>query len=645
MESFLCSDFDGEMPFHVVDEATGTASAPIDPAGSSHTLPSTVFDGAVVDDGSFDQFLDAVDDAEWLLDSDEDDEVPHCAPEPDKDQEGDIRGKLADWAVTHQVTHTAVTALLQILHLYMAFLPLDARTLLRSCHDVNIYDKCNGRFVYFGVKTGLMRSLVKYGANVLNDTISLCFGVDGLPLYKSSNKQFWPILAKFGNVPPFLVALYFGEEKPHSAIEYLSEFVQEMKILCDNGIIFQGKKLAVRILTFICDAPARAFMKGTKIHNSYYACDRCTTKGSWDGRVVFTELDAPLRTDKDFADFKYTNHQVSVSPLTSISAELVTSFSLDYLHLVCLGVVRRMLHFWKNGPKKCRLGWKVLDTISCDLVALTDCIPREFARKPRSLKELDRFKATEFRLFLLYTGPVVLKRYLSPHMYTHFMSLSIAMHILLSPTKCVRLCSYARELLRFFVANCEAIYGRIMLVYNVHSLLHLADDVEKFKIPLDKISAFPFENFMQKLKRYVRGSRNPLVQVANRMHEFDLSAMETTLIEQSQIKTNPKNSVFFTAKRDNCYLLLNGDYIFVQDILKISDKQTLMCDLSPAQHTASFFLEPCDSKILNIAVVRNGLKLKRVAIQPDQISCKCLCLGPQDIKGQRVIIPMVDDDS
>ena len=60
---------------------------------------------------------------------------------------------------------------------------------------------------------------------------------------------------------------------------------------------------------------------------------------------------------------------------------------------------------------------------------------------------------------------------------------------------------YARELLVYFVKTSELIYGETFVSYNVHSLIHIADDVEHFGKSLNDISAFQFENHLQKLKK------------------------------------------------------------------------------------------------------------------------------------------------
>lgn len=54
------------------------------------------------------------------------------------------------------------------------------------------------------------------------------------------------------------------------------------------------------------------------------------------------------------------------------------------------------------------------------MTSLNGKMPREFARQPMSLDYLDKWKATEFRQFLLYTGPVVLKSVVSADTYHHF---------------------------------------------------------------------------------------------------------------------------------------------------------------------------------------------------------------------------------
>ena len=58
------------------------------------------------------------------------------------------------------------------------------------------------------------------------------------------------------------------------------------------------------------------------------------------------------------------------------------------------------------------------------------------------------------------------------------------------------------HLLVMFVQHFGDIYGPQMLVYNVHSLIHLARAVRKFG-PIDKFSAFPYENYLKSIKNQI----------------------------------------------------------------------------------------------------------------------------------------------
>lgn len=108
------------------------------------------------------------------------------------------------------------------------------------------------------------------------------------------------------------------------------------------------------------------------------------------------------------------------------------------------------------------------------------------------MEAIHRWKATEMRQFLLYTGPFVLKDVLSHECYVHFHSLRIAMTILLSPAKNDYV-QFAKNLLDYFVENYQHLYGKHYLSNNIHSIVHLVDDYNNFG-PLDNCSAFYFEN-------------------------------------------------------------------------------------------------------------------------------------------------------
>lgn len=102
------------------------------------------------------------------------------------------------------------------------------------------------------------------------------------------------------------------------------------------------------------------------------------------------------------------------------------------------------------------------------------------------------------------------------YQYQHFMALSIAVRILCSNQK--DLYHYAHSLLTYFVENFEVFYGRENLSYNVHNLIHLLADVQKFG-PLDNFSAFQYETALFKLKTKLRQSHKPLQQIHNRICE------------------------------------------------------------------------------------------------------------------------------
>lgn len=187
------------------------------------------------------------------------------------------------------------------------------------------------------------------------------------------------------------------------------------------------------------------------------------------------------------------------------------------MHLVCLGVVRKLIWLRQKGPLPTRIGNQAINVISDHLVKLGKGLPKEFGRKGSSLREVDRWKATEFRTFLLHTGPTALKKTLPKHMYEHFLLLHVAITILCSPRLHNLYCDYAESLLKVFVQNFHAIYGNF-LVYNIHSLIHLASDVRKYG-PLPQISAFPFENFLYELKKQIRKPNQMLQQIVRWLTE------------------------------------------------------------------------------------------------------------------------------
>lgn len=265
----------------------------------------------------------------------------------------------------------------------------------------------------------------------------------------------------------------------------------EMKSIISNGLCLNGKIYNFVISQLICDAPAKAFMLNVKSFNAYHSCNYCIEEGTFiNDRMSFLGVSSPLRTDDSFRSKEDEDYHKGSSPLEGFPINIVLTVVLDYMHCVCLGVMKRLLTFWVKAKKPIRFkSPEIVSDISSQLIdIMKPYFPSEFNRLPRSLEELEFSKATEFRTFLLYTSLIVLKERLAKPFFQDFMLFHCAIKILISNDLYITHNTIAKNLLISFVSQYPTIYGYEYVTYNVHGLIHLADFALQHG-PLDKFSA------------------------------------------------------------------------------------------------------------------------------------------------------------
>lgn len=141
-------------------------------------------------------------------------------------------------------------------------LPKDSRSFLFTPRKVVTEKMGDGSFWYGGIKHCLEKVLQLN--KITPDPIPLNFNMDGLPLHKSSKTEFWPILMSIATdtkISPMVVAIYSGVGKPPSAEIYLKKFVDELTAIVKDGFPVNSSHCTVSINAFVCDTPARCYLK------------------------------------------------------------------------------------------------------------------------------------------------------------------------------------------------------------------------------------------------------------------------------------------------------------------------------------------------------------------------------------------------
>lgn len=157
--------------------------------------------------------------------------------------------------------------------------------------------------------------------------------------------------------------------------------------------------------------------------------------------VYYEERTSPLKTDKLFSSRRMPNNEIDddhhmnkePSILQELSIDMIKCFPLDKMHLVDEVIVKKLLKLWTGNPAHFKLSASQMKFLSNNLEECSKFSPNDFQRKPRSLKYINIFKASECAVFLLYTGPLILQSIVSKKLYKNFISLSLAVRILTSP--------------------------------------------------------------------------------------------------------------------------------------------------------------------------------------------------------------------
>ena len=249
-------------------------------------------------------------------------------------------------------------------------------------------------FFYVGIKPGIHRELKDLNSI---DLLKLDINIDGFCIHKSVKKSFWPILGSinntndytFANCSPFIIAVFYGKEKP-PLNEFHAECIEELQSLFVDG--YNGVKFCLR--SIIADEPAKSFLKQCKGSSGYYGCCFYTVKGIYNAaakRISFTKLSAQKRTEDSFQSKQQAEHHIGVTPLEALPIDMVSTFPIDYMHGTLIGVTKKLVSLWQK------------EQLDERVAVARKFLPVEFTRKCRSFSDLSEFKATEFRIILIYT--------------------------------------------------------------------------------------------------------------------------------------------------------------------------------------------------------------------------------------------------
>lgn len=552
-----------------------------------------------------------------------------------------IADGLLLFMVMFNISNAAINFLLFFLNCKGIKVPKTAHGLRGKLRN-HMFDSCkveNGDIgfcslithIAYCIKNGFLK------ASGVQTEITLHLNLDGLPLFKSSRLNIWPLLMTIKECTypkPFPLAFFCGVGKPNVEI-FFSKLKEDLRAL-KQFIKVENVFVKVKEVVFICDAPARALVQCIKGHSAKDGCGYCRWQAVYeDDRIIFPfasheKLSSVSRDAYLYAHFSESN-QISVSPLADL-VDLRNAFVPEYMHCVCLGIFKKMCSYFFVGAKgvrlPCKLSYNQKEVLSQKINEIRKQLPSEFNRRLRDLKNFEFYKATEFRTLLLYLGPYLFGECLPNEFYQNFLLLHFSIYCFASPTHCRLNFDIAKACIQNFCQGIPDLYRNRLSSYNSHILMHLPDFVHR-NGPLDSWSSFLYENYLGIIKRRLKPTRHMFRYVQNTL---------SCALELFGNSSTPNTLTVYTVNaNDNCSLLSDGNVIIVSNVSQKNGKAQLNGRLMKLKRPL-YRYPYCSYETMRMGYYN----LTDVVVTNREPIAKCIIFKHTD--SSYVVIPMVSPD-
>lgn len=375
-------------------------------------------------------------------------------------------------------------------------------------------------------------------ANVFAEhDITIQFNVDGVQLFNSSTTSMWPIQVAINELSYtdrrdniLLCGVWYGKSKPKMET-FLKFFVDELIDLHQVGITRidpEGREISIKVHAIVCsvDSVARPLLQNIHQYNGEFGCPFCLNKGENVplGRGFARVYPGDVGPNRTLAQHEI-DCQEAVNTKSVINGvkgpsilmllpvfNIISSFVPDYMHCVLLGVTKTITNAWfdpSNNEKAWYIGTQVQEI---DIKLGNMKPPSEITRTPKSVKERQHWKATEWKNYLLYYSLLCLMNNMPLKYIKHWFLLVYSMQIFLQDKILPEQFKKAKAALEKFVFQITDLYGIQFFKFNVHLLLHIPLFV-KYYGALWATSAFPYEHYNGILAKLIKSSQAPAEQI------------------------------------------------------------------------------------------------------------------------------------